>query len=101
MAYDDTCRSCRYEHQFGPDEWCLRTKPDRLCTAARTTCELIGTDAAQAQPPATNKPSAPVLSAPSAHSLQECLAELKFGRPAAGQRFLDGCIRRLNRAHVG
>ncbi len=36
------------------------------------------------------------LSAPSAHTLQECFAELKFGRPRADQEYLDEQIKYLN-----
>lgn len=38
----------------------------------------------------------PALSAPSAHSLQECFKELKVGRPAGQQRYLDELIAELN-----
>lgn len=43
-----------------------------------------------------NQPKVRPLQAPANHTLQECLAELKFGRPAAGQKFLDKCIAELN-----
>lgn len=33
---------------------------------------------------------------PSAHTLQECLTELKFGRPVADQTILDDFIHQLN-----
>lgn len=38
-----------------------------------------------------------VLSAPSAHSLTECLEELKFGRPAADQKYLQEIIEDLEK----
>lgn len=36
--------------------------------------------------------SEPVLHSPAAHSLEECLKELKFGRPAAEQLIIDELI---------
>jgi hypothetical protein len=33
----------------------------------------------------------------SAHSISECLAALKWSRPAAGQKFLDECIKKANK----
>ena len=36
------------------------------------------------------------LTRPAAHTLQELFAELKFGRPAASQEYLDKCIAELN-----
>ena len=38
----------------------------------------------------------PVLHSPSLHTLQECFAELKFGRTVEDQQFLNGCISRLD-----
>ena len=37
-----------------------------------------------------------LLSAPSAHELDTLFEELKFGRPALEQKFLDGCIAMYN-----
>lgn len=39
---------------------------------------------------------AQILQAPSVHNLEECLEELKFGRPAKQQDFLDSCIDKIN-----
>ena len=36
------------------------------------------------------------LTRPAAHTLQELFEELKFGRPTAGQEYLDKCIAELN-----
>jgi beta-xylosidase len=36
------------------------------------------------------------LTNPAEHTLQELFAELKFGRPAASQEYLDKCIAELN-----
>lgn len=44
----------------------------------------------------TEEKPARALDAPSNHSLQDCLQELKAGRKADQQRFLDECIARLN-----
>lgn len=40
----------------------------------------------------TTDQSEPILARPAAHPLVDCLRELKFGRPAADQEFLDDCI---------
>lgn len=37
-----------------------------------------------------------VLNSPSAHSLKECLQELKFGRRAADQKIIDKWIAELD-----
>jgi hypothetical protein len=44
----------------------------------------------------TGSSSEPALARPSAHPLQDCLRELKFGRPVADQVFLDECIAKLD-----
>jgi len=54
---------------------------------------------ADTTPPQEGELPAPkrVLSAPSAHSLQECFAELKFGRKADQQIYLQSLIEGLNK----
>jgi len=68
------------ENQDKVTHWCEIDVPEEV---NRTNDEI------------TNKPIRK-LDCPSAYSLAELFAELKFGRPVEGQKFLDSCITRLN-----
>ena len=48
----------------------------------------------------TEEKPARALDAPANHNLQDCLQELKAGRKANQQKFLDECIEKLNIENV-
>lgn len=78
-------------HFNKPDYW-YDISDDGEIKGRRNSDALVGKEMGDDKGMVMFKMLERLLSAPSAHELDKLLAELKFGRPALEQKFLDGCI---------